>query len=72
MVQASAWWFRHLNCFLGTSFGRYFQHVLPGGVPGAWEHLNVPTDELEEVAGVREVWASLINSGYAEENVPCT
>ncbi|TWW64289.1 hypothetical protein D4764_03G0012970 [Takifugu flavidus] len=25
-----------------------------------WEHLGIPSDELEEVAGEREVWASLL------------
>ncbi|TWW62342.1 hypothetical protein D4764_04G0009890 [Takifugu flavidus] len=24
----------------------------------AWEHLGIPPDELEEVAGEREVWAA--------------
>ena len=26
----------------------------------AWERLGVPPEELEEVSGVREVWASLL------------
>ncbi|TWW64583.1 hypothetical protein D4764_22G0002300 [Takifugu flavidus] len=26
----------------------------------AWERLGIPPDELEEVAGEREVWASLL------------
>ena len=26
----------------------------------AWEHLGIPREELDEVAGEREVWASLL------------
>ncbi|KAI3362911.1 hypothetical protein L3Q82_011507 [Scortum barcoo] len=28
----------------------------------AWERLGIPPEELEEVSGVREVWASLLSS----------
>ena len=41
----------------------------------AWERLGVPLEELDEVAGEREVWASLLrllpprpDPGYAEED----
>ncbi|KAK3558103.1 hypothetical protein QTP86_009892 [Hemibagrus guttatus] len=41
----------------------------------AWERLGIPLEELEEVSGEREVWASLLRmlpprpgSGYAEDN----
>ena len=42
-------------------------HVPPVGDPGedyvsrlAWERLGVPLEELDDVAGEREVWASLL------------
>lgn len=26
----------------------------------SWKHLSIPTEELDEVAGEREIWASLL------------
>ncbi|KAI3377170.1 hypothetical protein L3Q82_009082 [Scortum barcoo] len=54
--------------------GRCSRRVPPGGGLGedpghagetmslelAWERLGIPLEELEEVSGVREVWASLL------------
>ncbi|KAI3366230.1 hypothetical protein L3Q82_010039, partial [Scortum barcoo] len=69
VARASVW-----DAPLDASLGRCSRHVPPGGGPGktqdarwrdyvsqlAWELLGVPPEELEEVSGVREVWASLL------------
>ncbi|KAI3377612.1 hypothetical protein L3Q82_008771 [Scortum barcoo] len=36
----------------------------------AWERLGVPPEELEEVSGVREVWASLLRLLPPRDPVP--
>ncbi|KAI3361009.1 hypothetical protein L3Q82_012904, partial [Scortum barcoo] len=40
-----------------TRWRDYVSRLEPGN---AWERLGVPPEELEEVSGVREVWASLL------------
>lgn len=53
---------------LGVFWVRCSRDVLPGeghskqiiSLSLAWQHLGVPLDKPEEVAGKREVWASLI------------
>ena len=44
---------------IGTAKGSYSANV-PIVSRLAWEHLGVPPEELEEVAGVRDVWVSLL------------
>ncbi|KAI3377437.1 hypothetical protein L3Q82_008415 [Scortum barcoo] len=66
---------RRIDCSVHAQLcGRCSRHVPPGGGLGedpghagedyvsrlAWERLGVPPEELEEVSGVREVWASLL------------
>lgn len=36
-----------------------------------WEHLGIPYEELEDVAGERDIWATL-GSGYTQSELVCT
>ncbi|KAI3366216.1 hypothetical protein L3Q82_010047, partial [Scortum barcoo] len=72
--EVVAWASVCFGCPLDASLGRCSRHVPPGGGPGedpghAGETMSlgwpgnasgVPPEELEEVSGVREVWASLL------------
>lgn len=59
------WWMVHQYLIrlphgrLPLEVGRRHQGRLRSHL--AWEHLRIPEEELENVAGEKEVWNSLIN-----------
>ncbi|KAI3351881.1 hypothetical protein L3Q82_020710, partial [Scortum barcoo] len=81
--SAEVAWASMFGCPLDASLGRCSRRVPPeeasGEDPGhagetmsrlAWERLGIPLEELEEVSGVREVWASLLRLLLTPDPVP--